>query len=63
VLKNCGIDPEKYQGYAFGMGIDRLAMLKYGMPDLRDLFANDTRWLKHYGFSPYLLPGLAQGVG
>jgi phenylalanyl-tRNA synthetase alpha chain len=63
VLRNCGIDPEKYQGYAFGMGIDRLAMLKYGMPDLRDLFANDTRWLKHYGFSPFLLPGLAQGVG
>jgi phenylalanyl-tRNA synthetase alpha chain len=63
VLKNCGIDPEKYQGYAFGMGIDRLAMLKYGMPDLRDFFAADTRWLKHYGFSPFLLPGLAQGVG
>jgi phenylalanyl-tRNA synthetase alpha chain len=63
VLKNCGIDPEKYQGYAFGMGVDRLAMLKYGMPDLRDFFAADTRWLKHYGFSPYLLPGLAQGVG
>jgi phenylalanyl-tRNA synthetase alpha chain len=63
VLKNCGLDPEKYQGYAFGMGIDRLAMLKYGMPDLRDFFAADTRWLKHYGFSPYLLPGLAQGVG
>ncbi len=63
VLRNCGIDPDKYQGYAFGMGIDRLAMLKYGMPDLRDFFAADTRWLKHYGFSPYLLPGLAQGVG
>jgi phenylalanyl-tRNA synthetase alpha chain len=63
VLKQCGLDPEKYQGYAFGMGIDRLAMLKYGMPDLRDFFAADTRWLKHYGFSPYLLPGLAQGVG
>ncbi|HRO03472.1 MAG TPA: phenylalanine--tRNA ligase subunit alpha, partial [Terricaulis sp.] len=63
VLANCGIDPEKYQGYAFGMGVDRLAMLKYGMPDLRDFFAADTRWLKHYGFSPYLLPGLAQGVG
>ncbi len=45
------------------MGIDRLAMLKYGMPDLRDFFSADTRWLKHYGFSPYLLPGLAQGVG
>lgn len=63
VLKNCGIDPDKHQGYAFGMGIDRLAMLKYGMPDLRDFFAADSRWLKHYGFSPYLLPGLAQGVG
>lgn len=63
VLRNCGLDPEKYQGYAFGMGVDRLASLKYGMPDLRDFFAADTRWLKHYGFSPYLLPGLAQGVG
>ncbi len=63
VLKNCGIDPEKYQGYAFGMGVDRLAMLKYGMTDLRAFFEGDTRWLKHYGFSPYLLPGLAQGLG
>jgi phenylalanyl-tRNA synthetase alpha chain len=63
VLRNCGIDPEKYQGYAFGMGVDRLAMLKYGMPDLRPFFDGDTRWLKHYGFSPFLLPGLAQGVG
>jgi phenylalanyl-tRNA synthetase alpha chain len=63
VLRNCGIDPDKYQGYAFGMGIDRLAMLKYGMPDLRPFFDADVRWLKHYGFSPYLLPGLAQGVG
>ncbi|WP_135212242.1 phenylalanine--tRNA ligase subunit alpha [Vitreimonas flagellata] len=63
VLANCGIDPEKYQGYAFGMGIDRLAMLKYGMNDLRAFFDGDTRWLKHYGFSPYLLPGLAQGLG
>jgi phenylalanyl-tRNA synthetase alpha chain len=63
VLKNCGIDPEKYQGYAFGMGVDRLAMLKYGMSDLRQFFDCDTRWLKHYGFSPYLLPGLAQGLG
>ncbi|MFT3729109.1 MAG: phenylalanine--tRNA ligase subunit alpha [Terricaulis sp.] len=63
VLRNCGVDPEKYQGYAFGMGIDRLAMLKYGMPDLRPFFDADVRWLKHYGFSPYLLPGLAQGVG
>jgi phenylalanyl-tRNA synthetase alpha chain len=63
VLKNCGIDPEKYQGYAWGFGIDRMAMLKYGMSDLRPFFDPDTRWLKHYGFSPYLLPGLAQGVG
>ena len=63
VLRNCGLDPEKYQGYAFGLGVDRLAMLKYAMPDLRDFFAADTRWLKHYGFSPFLSPGLAQGVG
>ena len=62
VLKNCGLDPEKYQGYAFGMGVDRLATLKYGMPDLRDYFASDVRWLQHYGFSPYLLPGLAGGL-
>ena len=62
VLKNCGLDSEKYQGYAFGMGVDRLATLKYGMPDLRDYFASDVRWLKHYGFSPYLLPGLAGGL-
>ena len=62
VLKNCGIDPEKYQGWAFGMGVDRLAGLKYGMPDLRDYFSGDTRWLKHYGFSPYLLPGMASGL-
>jgi len=63
VLRNCGIDPERYQGYAFGLGVDRLAMLKYGLPDLRDFFAADTRWLKHYGFSPFLLPNLAAGVG
>jgi phenylalanyl-tRNA synthetase alpha chain len=63
VIKACGLDPEKYQGYAFGLGVDRLAMLKYGMNDLRAFFDADTRWLKHYGFSPYLLPGLAQGVG
>ena len=62
VLRNCGLDPELYQGYAFGMGVDRLATLKYGMPDLRDYFAGDVRWLKHYGFSPYLLPGLAGGL-
>ena len=50
VLKNCGIDPEKYQGFAFGMGIERIAMLKYGIPDLRTFFESDLRWLKHYGF-------------
>jgi phenylalanyl-tRNA synthetase alpha chain len=63
VLAACGVDPQKYQGYAFGMGVDRLAMLKYAIPDLRDMFAGDARWLKHYGFSPFLLPGLANGVG
>lgn len=63
VLRHCGLDPERYQGYAFGMGIDRLAMLKYGAPDLRDFFGSDVRWLQHYGFSPYLLPGLAAGLG
>jgi phenylalanyl-tRNA synthetase alpha chain len=62
VLRQCGLDPERTQGYAFGMGIDRLAMLKYGAPDLRDFFNSDVRWLKHYGFSPYLLPGLASGL-
>jgi phenylalanyl-tRNA synthetase alpha chain len=62
VIRNCGLDPEEWQGYAFGFGVDRLAMLKYGIPDLRDVFGNDARWLRHYGFSPYLLPGLAQGV-
>ncbi len=63
VLKQCGLDPETHQGYAFGMGVDRLAMLKYGMTDLREFFAADTRWLSHYGFSPFLTPGLAQGLG
>jgi phenylalanyl-tRNA synthetase alpha chain len=63
VLRNCGLDPDEYQGYAWGFGLDRMAMLKYGMPDLRPFFDSDVRWLKHYGFSPYLLPGLAKGVG
>ncbi|MBI1251869.1 MAG: phenylalanine--tRNA ligase subunit alpha [Alphaproteobacteria bacterium] len=62
VIANCGLDPNEWQGYAFGMGVDRLAGLKYGMPDLRDYFSGDVRWLKHYGFSPFLLPGLAQGL-
>jgi phenylalanyl-tRNA synthetase alpha chain len=51
VLKQCGINPEKYQGFAFGMGVERIAMLKYGLPDLRDMFDSDARWLAHYGFS------------
>ncbi len=52
VLKAGGIDPNEYQGFAFGLGIDRLAMLKYGIPDLRTFFESDVRWLKHYGFVP-----------
>jgi phenylalanyl-tRNA synthetase alpha chain len=62
VLRNCGIDPDEYQGYAWGMGIDRIAMLKYGMPDLRPFFEADTRWLKHYGFRPLDIPSLAGGL-
>jgi phenylalanyl-tRNA synthetase alpha chain len=62
VLLACGIDPEEWQGFAFGMGIDRIAMLKYGMPDLRQFFASDLRWLKHYGFSPLAIPSLAGGL-
>jgi phenylalanyl-tRNA synthetase alpha chain len=62
VLKACGIDPTEYQGFAFGMGVDRLAMLKYGMPDLRDMFAADTRWLAHYGFSAFAAPSPAAGL-
>ncbi|MDX1949961.1 MAG: phenylalanine--tRNA ligase subunit alpha [Rickettsiales bacterium] len=53
VLKNCGINPQEYQGFAFGMGIERLAMLKYGIPDLRKFFESDYKWLKHYGFKFY----------
>ena len=59
VLKSCGIDPEKYQGFAFGMGIERIAMLKYGIPDLRTFFESDTRWLDHYGFNPMERPNRA----
>ncbi len=59
VLKNCGVDPDKYQGFAFGMGIERLAMLKYGIPDLRTFFEADLRWLRHYGFMPLDIPNPA----
>ncbi|MDA8653494.1 phenylalanine--tRNA ligase subunit alpha [Alphaproteobacteria bacterium] len=62
VLEHAGIDADKYQGFAFGMGIDRLAMLKYGMPDLRAFFDADLRWLKHYGFVPFDMPDLARGL-
>jgi phenylalanyl-tRNA synthetase alpha chain len=62
VLAACGIDPDAWQGFAFGMGIDRIAMLKYGMPDLRAFFSGDLRWLKHYGFSPLAIPSLAGGL-
>jgi phenylalanyl-tRNA synthetase alpha chain len=62
VLKNCGLDPEQYQGFAWGMGIDRIAMLKYGMPDLRAFFEADVRWLSHYGFRPLDFPTLAGGL-
>jgi phenylalanyl-tRNA synthetase alpha chain len=62
VLTNCGLDPEVWQGFAFGFGIDRLAMLKYGVPDLRDMFASDTRWLDHYGFSAFATPSPATGL-
>lgn len=62
VLRNCGLDPDEYQGFAFGMGIDRLAMLKYGIPDLRDFFAADARWLEHYGFDPMDQPNTATGL-
>jgi phenylalanyl-tRNA synthetase alpha chain len=62
VLKNCGLDPERYQGFAWGLGIDRIAMLKYGMPDLRAFFEADVRWLSHYGFRPLDFPSLAGGL-
>jgi phenylalanyl-tRNA synthetase alpha chain len=62
VLKNCGLDPDQYQGFAWGLGIDRIAMLKYGMPDLRPFFEADVRWLNHYGFRPLDFPTLAGGL-
>jgi phenylalanyl-tRNA synthetase alpha chain len=62
VLKNCGLDPDVYQGFAWGMGIDRIAMLKYGMSDLRAFFEADVRWLAHYGFRPLDFPTLAGGL-
>ncbi len=62
VLRNCGLDPDEFQGFAWGMGIDRIAMLKYGMADLRAFFEADIRWLTHYGFRPLDFPTLAGGL-
>jgi phenylalanyl-tRNA synthetase alpha chain len=62
VLRNCGLDPDVYQGFAWGLGIDRVAMLKYGMPDLRPFFEADVRWIAHYGFRPLDFPTLAGGL-
>lgn len=62
VLRNCGIDPDIHQGFAWGIGIDRIAMLKYGVPDLRAFFDADIRWLRHYGFRPFDIPSLVAGL-
>ena len=62
VLAAAGVDPTQWQGFAFGMGIDRLAMLKYGIPDLRAFFESDLRWLRHYGFAALDMPDLAGGL-
>ena len=62
VLKNCGIDPARYQGFAFGLGLERIAMLKYGIPDLRTFYESDLRWLRHYGFAALAQPSLTGGL-
>jgi phenylalanyl-tRNA synthetase alpha chain len=62
VLRNAGLDPDVYQGFAWGIGIDRIAMLKYGMPDLRPFFEADQRWIDHYGFRPLDMPTLFGGL-
>ncbi len=63
VIEMSGLDPDEWQGFAFGVGVDRLAMLKYGMDDLRAFFDGDVRWLQHYGFSAFDQPTLSAGVG
>lgn len=63
VIENCGLNPDEWQGFAFGTGVDRLAMLKYGMDDLRAFFDGDIRWLSHYGFNALDVPTLSGGVG
>jgi phenylalanyl-tRNA synthetase alpha chain len=62
VLRNCNIDPEEYQGFALGMGVERFAMLKYGIEDLRQFFEGDKRWLDHYSFSAFDVPSFAGGL-
>jgi phenylalanyl-tRNA synthetase alpha chain len=62
VLQAARVDPAQWQGFAFGMGIDRIAMLKYGIPDLRAFFDSDLRWLRHYGFSALDVPTLRGGL-
>jgi phenylalanyl-tRNA synthetase alpha chain len=62
VIKSCGLDPDVYQGFAAGMGVERLAMLKYGIPDLRTFFESDLRWLRHYGFAALDVPSLTTGL-
>ena len=62
VLNNSCIDEKKYSGYAFGLGVERFAMLKYGIPDLRMFYDNDLRWLKHYNFYPTGFPSLLRGI-
>ena len=62
VLEAAGVDSTEWQGFAFGLGIDRIAMLKYGIPDLRAFFEADLRWLRHYGFAPLDIPSIAGGL-
>ncbi len=62
VLSAAGVNPDEWQGFAFGLGIDRLAMLKYGIPDLRAFFDSDLRWLRHYGFSSLDVPTMRGGL-
>src|SRR3546814_13548302 len=63
VIEMAGLDPDEWQGFAWGLGVDRLAMLKYGMDDLRAFFDGDARWLAHYGFGAFDQPALSAGVG
>ena len=62
VLDNVGYDSSRFHGYAFGMGVERIAMLKYGIPDLRPFYDSDIRWLKHYGFVPLDIPTVSKGI-